>query len=157
MARQLPAVITDQRSSISNVSVPSTTARVLAAVAPDVIRMAERAATARLAQRQQSKDSVQIPDHTEAFHMSEVQIDTSIPFVRRVTMRKLTAWNNNPVAIEMVQPDLPAPPPRKRLRKAGLVGASGLIVFCAGMMARRLVPFPGNRETIIDVSGKPGS
>jgi hypothetical protein len=152
MARQLPALVSDQRSIARAGQPPSTVGRAIAALAPDVIRVAERLATQRLQQRRELNQAAQQANHTEALHLSEVEIDISMPFVRRVTMRNLTAWQNIPQIV--VQPR-PEPAPSKRLRNAGLLGASGVLAVCAGLLARRVGPFAGGRQHIIDVPGRP--
>jgi hypothetical protein len=152
MSRQLPVLIPDRRPAARAVETPSTVARVIAAVAPDVIRLAERAATQRLAQRQRLHEpAARMPDHTEAIHVSEVEIDVAMPFVRRITMRNMTAWQNGPAPVEVVLPERRS---GSKLGKAGLLGASGVIALVAGLMVRRVGPFAANRKSIIDVSGR---
>jgi hypothetical protein len=152
MGRQLPALVQDKRQIARAADAPSTVARVVAAVAPDVIRLAERAASERLTRRR-AQEAPASANYTEAIHLSEVEIDIAMPFVRRVTMRNRTAWQNSPVEVA------PAEPAERRaggrLRKAGLLGASGMIAVVAGMMMRRLGPFASGRQTIIDVAGRP--
>jgi hypothetical protein len=152
MARQLPALVSDQRSISRTTQPPSTVSRALAAFAPDVIRVAERLAAERLQQRREMSQPVGVTQHTEAMHLSEVEIDVSMPFVRRVTMRNLTAWQNIPQTTIQQQRE---PAASKRLRNAGLVGASGVLALCAGLLVRRVGPFAVGRERIIDVPGRP--
>lgn len=152
MARQLPALVSGQRS-LSRATTPnSTVARLLATVAPDVIRAAERLATQQLQAREQSRSQVNITEHTEAFHLSELQIDTSVPFVRRITMRNMTAWQNSPV------PQFPEPAAGSSgagiVRKLGLIGVSSVFALGLGLIARRVGPFSGHDASIIDVTPK---
>lgn len=152
MVRHLPALVPGQRSLSRVGDSNSTVGRVVAAVAPDVIRAAERIATQRLQRRERDTSSVAMPEHTEAIHLSEVEIDVSMPFVRRITMRTMTAWQNGPAT--------PAPAPEQRQsgiglgRKVGLIGASSVLALCLGVLARRVGPFSDQDSNIIDVSGK---
>ena len=125
----------------------------LAAVAPDVIRAAERIATQRLQARDWAPAVSAMPNHTEAVHLSEVEVDISVPFVRRITMRKMTAWQNGPAE----QVVIPAPKrSRSRIgRKIGLIGASSLLALGVGILARRVGPLSSPVDTIIDVAGRP--
>jgi len=151
MARQLPALVPGQRSLSRVGDSHSTVGRVVAAVAPDVIRAAERIATQRLQRRERGHSSVAMLEHTEAIHLSEVEIDVSMPFVRRITMRNMTAWQNGPAQ------QLPAQESRSGIglgRKVGLIGASSVLALCLGVLARRVGPFSGQDDNIIDVSGK---
>ena len=153
MARQLPALVPGQRSITRATAPGSTTSRVLAAVAPDVIRAAERIATQRLQARDRAPVASTIPNHTEAIHLSEVEVDISVPFVRRITMRKMTAWQNSPTEPVVV-------PAEKRSgsrigRKIGLIGASSLLALGVGVLARRVGPLSSPVDTIIDVAGRP--
>ena len=153
MARQLPALVSDSRS-LNRIGAPtSTVSRMLATVAPDVIRAAERIATQRLQAREQSRPQAQMPDHTEAIHLSELEIDVSMPFVRRITMRNMTAWQNGP-APQTPQPEL-AEPSSHLGRKIGFLGVSSALVLGLGLLARRVGPFSGAGASIIDVAGKP--
>ncbi len=152
MARQLPARIPERRPATGGAESASSVARLIAAVAPDMIRIVERAATQRLAQRQRAGEAAtRLPDHTEAIHLSEVQIDVSMPFVRRITMRNMTAWQNGPAPVVSVEPERRS---SNKLGKAGLLGASGVIALVAGLMMRRVGPFSANRKSIIDVPGR---
>ncbi|HLT20431.1 MAG TPA: hypothetical protein VKZ96_13300 [Thermomicrobiales bacterium] len=152
MGRQLPAIVQDTRQIARVADSPSTVARVVAAVAPDVIRLAERAATERLARGRRKPEPPAGANYTEAIHLSEVEIDIAMPFVRRITMRNLTAWQNSPVEVAPVEPAEQRS--GGKLRKAGLLGASGMIALAAGMMMRRIGPFASGRQTIIDVPGR---
>lgn len=151
MARQLPAVIENQRALSQAVDSRSTVGRMIAAAAPDIIRAAERIATQRLQRRERTPPAAVLPEHTEAMHLSEVEIDVSVPFVRRVTMRNMTAWQNGPAT--------PAQAPEPRAggiglaRKIGLIGASSALALGIGVLARRVGPFSGQDDNIIDVSG----
>lgn len=127
--------------------------RVLASVAPDVIRAAERIATQRLQARNQAQAQPQLPDHTEALHLSEVEIDISVPFVRRITMRNVTAWQNGP-APQIEQPESRASGTGIG-RKLGYLGVSSALALGLGLLARRVGPLSGHDASIIDVTGKP--
>ncbi|MEZ4524066.1 MAG: hypothetical protein R3A46_20905 [Thermomicrobiales bacterium] len=155
MARQLPAIIPSQRSLSRVEGTTSTVSRVLAAVAPDLIRAAERLATNRKRTREQAITNQPLPEHTEAIHVSEVEIDIAMPFVRKVTMRNMTAWQNGPAVAPQE-----AKSSRSGLgigRKIGLIGASSVIALCLGVIARRISPFSDQDGRVIDVVGKPKS
>ncbi len=153
MARQLPALVSGQRS-LSRAAAPnSTVSRLLATVAPDVIRAAERIATQRLQAREQARPAARIPEHTEAIHLSELEIDVSVPFVRRITMRNMTAWQNGP-ATELPQPEAPSTGAGIG-RKLGLIGVSSAFALGLGILARRVGPFSGHDGSIIDVTPNP--
>jgi len=94
-----------------------------------------------------------MPDHTEALHLSEVEIDISMPFVRRITMRNMTAWQNGPAA-QLPQPAEPSSGSSLG-RKLGLIGVSSVLALGLGVLARRVGPFSGDDAAIIDVAGKP--
>ena len=132
MARQLPALVSSQRS---------------------LSRAAERIATQRLQARDQTRTQAQMPDHTEAIHLSEVEIDVSVPFVRRITMRNMTAWQNGPLQ-PIEQPAERAQSSRLG-RKLGLLGVSSMLALGLGLLARRVGPLSGHGASIIDVAGKP--
>ncbi|CAN5778542.1 hypothetical protein BH23CHL2_BH23CHL2_05070 [soil metagenome] len=155
MARQLPAVISGQRSLSHIEGSPSTVSRALASIAPDIIRAAGRIANQRLQSRGHAHSRPDMSDHTKAVHLSEIEIDVAMPFVRRITMRNLTAWQNAPMH------QIENPKPEKSGiglgRKVGLLGASSVLALCLGVLARRIGPFSNPRESIIDVVGKPKS
>jgi hypothetical protein len=101
-------------------------------LAPDVFRALAR-------NRQQQRDAV-VPTpfvdrrrYTSGVRLSEVEVDTRVPFVRKVTVRRATAWSA----------DLPeiAPPasPQRRMRWAGLLGiGSAFILATLGVLANRV-------------------
>lgn len=152
MARQLPALVPDQRSLSRIEESNSAVSKLLAAIAPDLVRAAERLATQRIQRRDTRRSAGIVPDRSEAVHLSEVEIDVSVPFVRRITMRNMTAWQTGP-----------APEPEKTEqstsgmgigRKIGVLGASSVLALCLGVLARRIAPF-GDDDRVIDVVGKP--
>lgn len=147
MSRQLPvparnegnerALTVQRQQGIAS----SPLARLAISMAPDLLRAAEQIIVKRA-----ERPSQQHPAHGmqgQSVQLSEVEIDTSIPFVRRVTLRSATSWTTFP-AIE------PEPAPTGRLRKGSLIGVSGAAAFVAAVMVRRLMP----AGRIIDVTGR---
>lgn len=116
-------------------------ARLAISLAPDLLRAAEQIIIKRAEQpsRQQTVHGMQ----GQSVQLSEVEIDTSIPFVRRVTLRSATSWSTFPT----VEPETIH---SGRLRKGSLIGMSGAAAVVAAVMVRRLMP--GGR--IIDVDGR---
>lgn len=150
MARQLPARLHDNRSLALPESSGTAISRLASAVAPDLIRIAERWASERVRQRDVREHVPQHATSGEAMFMSEVEVDVSAPFIRKVTMRRVAAWQTTPVTVD--------PPARDRrdgvMRRVGLIGATGLVAVAAGLLAKRAVTFSNGRPTIIDVPGR---
>ena len=145
----------DHRNLMQDAAItPSATASALArfaiAAAPDILRTAERFASQRA---QQNRVTVSEPLHPriESLQLSEVEIDFSVPFVRKLTMRNATAWAVSPPA-----PVAP-PDPVKRgpnLKTVGLVGIGSAAALAAGLLAHYADQRFGARERIIDVPGR---
>lgn len=149
MARQLPALpnsepdsralaTPSQRQGIAH----SPIARLAVALAPDVLRAAERVVLRR-AERRSVPTS--IPDQpAQSIQVSEVEINFDMPFVRRVVVRNASAWSTVPAE--------PAPS-RSSLRRAGrVIGMSGALALVAGVAVRRLGP--AGRGRIIDIQSR---
>ena len=150
MSRQLPVLARDQRSIARVGRSQSHVGRVLAALAPDILRIAERVATQRLeARRNRIAEPVATPNQSESFHLSEVEIDVAVPFVRRITMRNLTAWQND-APTDAIDPQQPKGSGVGR--KLGMLGISSLLTLGVGVLARRVGPFSGQSNTIIDIN-----
>ncbi|MDI3342056.1 MAG: hypothetical protein QJR03_16160 [Sphaerobacter sp.] len=99
-------------------------------VAPDLLRLAGRAVASER-QRQAA------PDHPPAgatgVNVSEVEIDVSAPFVRRVVVRSASAWSVPP---ELLQPA----PRRRRTGRLGLGAASLAGLAMLGLVVSRRLP-----------------
>jgi hypothetical protein len=112
-------------------------ARLALDLAPDLLRVMDRS-------RAEKPETLAVPvarnttDRralTSAVHLSEVDLDLRIPLVRRVTVRKATAWTTD-------WPVDPAPerPNRPRRRLAGVVGLGSAVALAAvGLVASRRI------------------
>lgn len=67
----------------------------------------------------------------QGLSMSEVELDVSIPLVRRVVVRKATAWAAELPVVT------PAPARGGRLRRAGMLGAGAFAAATIGLLANR--------------------
>ena len=159
MPKDLPVPIGGSKKSLSLPTPTSNSAvtRVAAAMAPELIRVAERVATQQLQQRNQRREiEAKQVNPAEAMHMSEVEIDFSLPFVRKLTMRKATAWTTTPsqAPVTLIQ-QAPSKPGKgsRRLRQVGMI-SFGIMALTAGLLARRINPLGLGRKRIIDVTGK---
>ncbi|HMM42950.1 MAG TPA: hypothetical protein PKA95_13705 [Thermomicrobiales bacterium] len=108
-------------------------------MAPDVLRALDRSRS----RAGQIAPVVTTPRNlVHGLSMSEVELDIRIPLVRRVVVRKATAW----------AADLPvvAPPPARggRLRRAGMLGAGAFAAATIGLLANRAngLVGPGSRR-----------
>lgn len=153
MSRQLQIRASEQASALSpdRSSTPANLTRLAVALAPDILQIAERVAARRRERiNRVAESSAPIPPANapqEGVRISEVEVDFSLPFVRRVTRREAVAWREMPVVA--------ADEPKKtgRLKKAGLLGASGAVAVAAGLLARRIGPRLSDRDKVIDVEG----
>lgn len=104
-------------------------------LAPDLLRAFERS-------RAQRADSIDIPAArpasdrrglTSGVQLSEVELDMRVPFVRRVTVRRATAWTTDlPIA-----PTVTPPQRTSRFRRVGVVSLGGAVALAAlGLVAR---------------------
>jgi hypothetical protein len=111
-------------------------ARLAIGLAPDVLRAIERSMAQR---RDASLTSAPVTradtrSWASGFQLSEVEYDTRVPLVRKVTVRKAAAWTA----------DFPTPTPTRqddrrgggRLRAAGLVSAGALGVAVVSLIVR---------------------
>jgi hypothetical protein len=147
MSQQLPVPLRNEPRERSlaipgrQSSASSTLAQLAVSLAPQVLRTVEQVILKRNQQpaRRQSTGGSQ----GHSVHLSEIEIDTSIPFVRRVTVRNATSWST-----------LPAPqthPIEVSGRSRGrLIGISGAVVVLAAVMARKVIP----TGRIIDIQGR---
>lgn len=138
---------------------PSTLTRLAIAAAPELLRAAERLANQRTYQRAQQRRvepvAASFPPRVESMQLSEVQIDFSVPFVRKITMRNASAWSVVPLAA-VAQAVVEAEVEKRggRLRKASLVGIGGAAALAAGLLAHYADQRIGGRGRIIDVPGR---
>ena len=149
MSRQLPVPLRDEPNGRA-LAIPeqqrpesSPLVRLAVAVAPDVLRAAERLVTRRAVDQQPRQPAKSMP--ARGFQISEVEIDFDMPFVRRVVVRNANAWSSFP--------DEPVVQERSSLRRAGqVIGMSGALALVAGIVVRRMLP--GERGRVIDVEGR---
>lgn len=106
----------------------STLLRLALQLAPDVLRALDRPRS-----RPSQITSIPSPGRNtvRGLSMSEVELDVRIPLVRRVVVRKATAW----------AADMPAavatPPKGGRLRRVGMLGAGAFAAATIGLLANR--------------------
>lgn len=117
--------------------------RLLLSLTPDLIRAVEHS----LAQRNESRSSAPaIRQDARAYRggvqLSEVEYDTSLPFLRKVTVRKASAWTTD---LPFVEPVSETPSRRGgKLRRAGLLSVGGAFALAAlGLLANRAGSIPG--------------
>ncbi len=149
MSRQLPVplrnepngralAVPSQRSTASSQLV-----KLVVALTPDIVRAAERAVLRRAERHPAIHSEQRAP--SRSIHLSEVEIDLDMPFVRRVVVRNATAWSTFPAE--------PEPAGRSGVRRVGrFIGMSGALALVAGLMARRVMP--GGWGRVIDVEGR---
>lgn len=140
MSQQLPAPLGAGRAERPEVVVLAPGAepagrsnallRLALQMAPDVLRALERSRSRP--RSGQIAPVVTTPRNlVHGLTMSEVELDVRIPLVRRVVVRKATAW----AADLPVTP--PAPARRGRLRRAGMFGAGAFAAATIGLLANR--------------------
>ena len=134
---------------------PSTLTRLAIAAAPELLRAAERLANQRTQQRRVEPVAAPTSPRVESIQLSEVEIDFSVPFVRKITMRNASAWSVVPLAaVAQAVVEAEAEKRGGRLRKASLVGISGAAAVAAGLLAHYADQRMGGRGRIIDVPGR---
>jgi len=121
----------------------STLGRLLVSLTPDLVRAVERS----LAQRSETRSAAPLvrPDaraYRGGIQLSEVEYDTRLPFLRKVTVRKASAWMSD---TPFVQPVVDAPGRRGgKLRRAGMLSVGGAFALAAlGLLANRAGSVPG--------------
>lgn len=145
-AERPEVIVLDSRSGGSR----GTTAfgRMLVSLSPDLIRAAERS----LAQRNDARPAAPaMRQDARAYRggvqLSEVEYDTRLPFLRKVTVRKASAWTSDTPFVQSV-----AQAPSRRggkLRTAGIVSVGGAFALAVlGVLANRAgsIPGPGSRR-----------
>lgn len=154
MARQLPVPTNNRHSQLPVPSSQATSAlaRAAIALAPDMLRLAERVASQRLQAKREPEPVQQQAIRQEAHHLSEVEINFDVPFVRRIVMRSATSWISTPP-----EPVVVVEEPRStgRLRTVGLLGASGAAAVAVGLLARKLDVLANGKGRVIDVPSRP--
>jgi hypothetical protein len=156
MSRQLPVPVrpgqTEPRADRPEVIVVDSRAagshgasgfgRLLVSLTPDLIRVVERS----LAQRNEARPvapatRVDTRAYRGGVQLSEVEYDTRLPFLRKVTVRKASAWTSD---LPFVEPASEAPARRGRLRMAGFLSLGGAFALAAlGLLAKRAGSIPG--------------
>src|SRR4029453_8305469 len=80
-------------------------ARLAVHLTPDIIQALERAVTQRRAMPPAPpvaaplRESVDLRVYTDAIQFSEIQYDTRVPLLRKVTVRTATSWITNAPAV----------------------------------------------------------
>lgn len=117
--------------------------RLLVSLTPDLIRVVERS----LAQRNEARPAAPVARvDTRAYRggvqLSEVEYDTWLPFLRKVTVRKASAWTSD---LPFVESMIEAPARRGgKLRTAGFLSLGGAFALAAlGLLANRAGSIPG--------------
>lgn len=150
MSQQLPVPVRNQSRNTAlavpsaSGSVSSSIARLAISLAPDILRATEKVLLDR--SRQEAAPHQQAAEqrfHTHAVQLSEVEINTSLPFVRQVTVRNATSWTSLPV----IEPEPVEPAKRSRGR---MIGISGAVALVAAVMVRKAIP----SGKVIDVPGR---
>lgn len=146
MSQQLPVPVGNpsrlalpaQSSTLS-----SSLARMAIALAPDILRATEQVLTDRNQPAVPARQPVQL-FQSQAVQLSEVEINTSLPFVRRVTVRNATSWTTTPVFE-------PTPVVETRRSRGRWIGISGALALLAAVAVSKAIPATGR---IIDVPGR---
>jgi hypothetical protein len=147
MSQQLPVPLRNQPRERSlaipgqQSSTSSTLARLAISLAPHVLRSAEQVILKR--NQQPAPRQTASSMHGQSVRLSEVEIDTSIPFIRRVTVRSASSWSTLPTA-----PPLPIEDGGRS--RGRLIGISGAVIVLAAVMARKVIP----TGRIIDIQGR---
>jgi hypothetical protein len=125
----------DKGQRVGSIATPL--ARLALSLAPDLLHAVERS----LAQRE--RDAVAMAPAprdpriiSSGIQFSEVEYDMRVPFLRKVTVRKASAWSSEMPAPIVVE----APPAQRgtRLRRAGIVSLGGAVALTAlGVLANR--------------------
>ena len=141
-----PEVIVIDPGRLAERRQPHPLARLALALVPDLLRAAERS----LAQRQpppalvrlEQKEPREPRARASGFQLSEVEYDMRVPFVRRVTVRRASAWSAE--LPQLLSSDAaPEPHGKSGLRRAGVVGAGALALAALGLLAGRSGSLPG--------------
>ena len=134
-------IVVDPRSAGSRTS--SAFGRLLLSLTPDLIRVVERS----LAQRSDPRSvAPAVREDARAYrggvHLSEVEYDTRLPFLRKVTVRKASAWTSDLPFTEQSSVDTGRR--SGKLRIAGILSVGGAFALAAvGLIANRAGSIPG--------------
>jgi hypothetical protein len=136
-------IVLDTRSDASRGS--SALGRLLVSLTPDIIRAVERSLSQAQRSDMRSAAPPIRPDaraYRGGIQISEVEYDTRLPFLRKVTVRKASAWSSD---TPFVQPLLDTPGRRGgKLRRAGILSVGGAFALAAlGLLANRAGSLPG--------------
>jgi hypothetical protein len=132
-------VVEPRKTQVSTGRSVAPLAKLALDLAPDLLRAFERS-------RAQRTDSMAIPATrlsanqrglTSGVQLSEVELDMRVPFVRRVTVRRATAWTTDLPIAPAVTP-VTSPQRGGRFRRVGVVGLGGAVALAAlGLVANR--------------------
>lgn len=154
MSRNLPVPVPPERPEVVVLDPPravttlgprplGTLARLAVHLTPDIIQAVERAVAQRRPTTPPAQQPVDLRVYTDAIQYSEIEYDTRVPFVRKVTVRTATSWTSSAPAMA---------PAEERgnagVRWVGVLGAGGAVALAAlGMLAnRRGLPHPRPRR-----------
>jgi hypothetical protein len=134
-------IVLDSRSGSSGGS--SAFGRLLLSLTPDLIRVVEHSLSQRNASRSAAPAVRQdLRAYRGGVQLSEVEYDTTLPFLRKVTVRKASAWTSDLPFFEPVA----ATSSRRggKLRWAGVLSVGGAFALAAvGLLANRVGNIPG--------------
>lgn len=148
-----PEIIVVEQGRMAGRPSPHPLARLAVGLAPDILRAVERAVAQRAAAGTGSTAPTVSPDpwtdprsRASGFQLSETEYDMRMPFVRKITVRKATAW----------AADLPAFVPAATageqprggvLLRAGVLGLGACVVAALGLLASRAGVAGGGRRS----------
>ena len=134
-------IVLDSRPDASRGT--SALGKLLLSLTPDLIRVVDRA----LSQRNEARPAMPVVRqdaraYRSGVHLSEVEYDTSLPFLRKVTVRKASAWASD---MPFIEPAVETPGRRGgTLRRAGILSVGGAFALAAlGLLANRAGNIPG--------------
>jgi hypothetical protein len=141
-------VVLESRSNAARGS--SAFGKLLLSLTPDLIRVVEQSLAQRSEREKRAASQITPlvqPDmraYRGGIQLSEVEYDTSLPFLRKVTVRKASAWTSDfPFVAPVAEP---ASRRSSGLRWAGLVSVGGAVALAAlGLLANR-IPGLGSRR-----------
>ena len=111
--------------------------RLALGLTPDVLRLIERSANRRSPVVTRQPELLLRPERRRFISRvqhSEVEVDTWVPFVRKVTVRRSSAWASD---LPVMEPAVAPEPRRRRVRAVGLMGVGGAIALATvGLLAR---------------------
>jgi hypothetical protein len=148
-AERPEVIVLESRSNAARGS--SAFGKLLLSLTPDLIRVVEQSLAQRSEREKRSASQItplvqqDMRTYRGGIQLSEVEYDTSLPFLRKVTVRKASAWTSDSPFVAPVA----EPAPRGRggsLRWAGLASVGGAVALAAlGLLANR-IPGLGSRR-----------